>query len=38
LHDADAGLTELFLEPNFQPGGADINRVLDHLEALAPRS
>ena len=34
---ADAGLTELFLEPNFQPGGASLDRVLTHMEALAPR-
>ena len=32
-----AGLTELFLEANFQPGGPDLDRVLGHLEALAPR-
>ena len=35
---ADAGLTELFLEPNFQPQPAEINRVLGHLEALAPHA
>jgi alkanesulfonate monooxygenase SsuD/methylene tetrahydromethanopterin reductase-like flavin-dependent oxidoreductase (luciferase family) len=34
---ADAGLTELFLEPNFQPGGADLTRVLDVMEQLAPK-
>jgi len=33
---ADAGLTELFLEPNFQPGGAALDRTLGHMEALAP--
>jgi probable F420-dependent oxidoreductase len=35
---AAAGLTELFLEPNFQPGGAALDRTLAHMEALAPRS
>jgi probable F420-dependent oxidoreductase len=34
---ADAGLTELFLEPNFQPGGPTLERVLAHMEAFAPR-
>ncbi len=34
---AAAGLTELFLEANFQPGGASVDGVLRHLEALAPR-
>jgi probable F420-dependent oxidoreductase len=34
---AEAGLTELFLEPNFQPGGPILDKVLVHLEALAPR-
>ena len=34
---AAAGLTELFLEANFQPGGASLDGVLRHLEALAPR-
>jgi alkanesulfonate monooxygenase SsuD/methylene tetrahydromethanopterin reductase-like flavin-dependent oxidoreductase (luciferase family) len=34
---AEAGLTELFLEANFQPGGADLDRALAHMEALAPR-
>jgi probable F420-dependent oxidoreductase len=33
---AAAGLTELFLEANFQPGGPAADRVLAHLEALAP--
>lgn len=35
---AEAGLTELFLEANFQPGGGEIGRVLDAMEALAPGS
>jgi len=35
---ADAGLTELFLEPNFQPGGPVLDRVLAHMDALAPRA
>ncbi len=34
---AAAGLTELFLEPNFQPGGPVLDRVLAHMETLAPR-
>ncbi|HYE92035.1 MAG TPA: LLM class flavin-dependent oxidoreductase, partial [Terriglobales bacterium] len=34
---ARAGLTELFLEPNFQPGGPVLDKVLAHMEALAPR-
>ncbi len=34
---AAAGLTELFLEPNFQPGGPVLDRVLAHLDALRPR-
>jgi probable F420-dependent oxidoreductase len=34
---ADAGLTELFLEPNFQPGGPVLDKVLAHMEALALR-
>ena len=33
---ADAGLTELFLEPNFQPGGPSLDHVLAHIEAFAP--
>ena len=33
---AEAGVTQLFLEPNFQPGGAALDHVLEHLEALAP--
>jgi hypothetical protein len=35
---AAAGLTELFLEPNFQPGGADLARTLAQMEALAPKT
>jgi probable F420-dependent oxidoreductase len=34
---AEAGLTELFLEPNFQPGGAQLDRVLEVMERLAPQ-
>src|SRR5262247_1188263 len=34
---AEAGLTELFLEPNFQPGGAKLDRVLTVMEQLAPK-
>ena len=33
---AAAGVTQMFLEPNFQPGGADLERVLGQMEALAP--
>lgn len=33
---AAAGVTQMFLEPNFQPGGAELARVLDQMEALAP--
>jgi probable F420-dependent oxidoreductase len=33
---ADAGVTELFLEANFQPGGANVDRGLAAMEALAP--
>jgi probable F420-dependent oxidoreductase len=33
---ADAGVTELFLDPNFQPGGAVLERVLAQMAALAP--
>jgi probable F420-dependent oxidoreductase len=36
-HYAEAGLTELFLEPNFQPGGAKLDRVLTVMEQLAPK-
>jgi probable F420-dependent oxidoreductase len=32
-----AGVTELFLDPNFQPGGAELGSVLAQMEALAPR-
>ena len=35
-HYAAAGVTQMFLEPNFQPGGAELARVLDQMEALAP--
>lgn len=31
-----AGVTELFLDPNFQPGGAALERVLEQMERLAP--
>ena len=34
---AEAGVTQIFLEPNFQPGGASLDRALAHLEALAPQ-
>jgi probable F420-dependent oxidoreductase len=34
---AAAGVTELFLDPNFQPGGADLASVLEQMDALAPR-
>jgi probable F420-dependent oxidoreductase len=33
---ADAGVTELFLDPNFQPGGATLAGVLEQMETLAP--
>jgi len=33
---AEAGVTQIFLEPNFQPGGAELARVLAQMEALAP--
>jgi probable F420-dependent oxidoreductase len=33
----DAGVSELFLDPNFQPGSADAAVVLAQMEALAPR-
>jgi hypothetical protein len=29
-------VTQIFLEPNFQPGGANLARVLAQMEALAP--
>jgi probable F420-dependent oxidoreductase len=35
---AAAGLTELFLEPNFQAGGARLDRTLVQMEALAPNT
>jgi probable F420-dependent oxidoreductase len=35
---AAAGLTELFLEPNFQAGGARLDRTLAQMEALAPNT
>jgi probable F420-dependent oxidoreductase len=31
-----AGVTELFLDPNFQPGGAELSSVLRQMETLAP--
>jgi probable F420-dependent oxidoreductase len=31
-----AGVTELFLDPNFQPGGPALDRVLGQMEAFAP--
>jgi probable F420-dependent oxidoreductase len=34
---AASGVTHLFLDPNFQPGGAVLDRVLGEMEALAPR-
>lgn len=34
---AEAGVTEVFLDPNFQAGGASLERVLAQMEALAPR-
>jgi probable F420-dependent oxidoreductase len=33
---ADAGLTELFLEGNFAPGGGRLDEALDVMEKLAP--
>ncbi len=33
---AEAGLTELFLEGNFDPDGASLDRALEVMEALAP--
>jgi probable F420-dependent oxidoreductase len=33
---AELGVTELFLEANFQPAGASLDRVLPVMEALAP--
>jgi alkanesulfonate monooxygenase SsuD/methylene tetrahydromethanopterin reductase-like flavin-dependent oxidoreductase (luciferase family) len=34
---AEAGLTELFLEANFDPRGVSLDRTLAVLEAMAPR-
>jgi alkanesulfonate monooxygenase SsuD/methylene tetrahydromethanopterin reductase-like flavin-dependent oxidoreductase (luciferase family) len=34
---ADAGLTELFLEANFAPDSANLDRALRVMEQLAPR-
>ena len=33
---AEAGLTELFLEANFDPTGPRVERVIDVMDALAP--
>jgi probable F420-dependent oxidoreductase len=33
-----AGVTELFLDPNFQPGGAELSSALAQFAALAPSS
>jgi hypothetical protein len=30
-------VTELFLDPNFQPGGPALDRVLAQMESLAPK-
>lgn len=35
---AEAGVTELFLDPNFQPGGPALEPVLALMESLAPVS
>jgi alkanesulfonate monooxygenase SsuD/methylene tetrahydromethanopterin reductase-like flavin-dependent oxidoreductase (luciferase family) len=35
---AEAGLTELFLEANFVPGGANLEQALEVMAALAPRA
>jgi probable F420-dependent oxidoreductase len=35
---AEAGVTELFLDPNFQPDGAELASVLRQLETLAPKA
>jgi alkanesulfonate monooxygenase SsuD/methylene tetrahydromethanopterin reductase-like flavin-dependent oxidoreductase (luciferase family) len=32
----ESGVTELFLDPNFQPGGGSLDRVLRQMEAFAP--
>jgi len=34
---AEAGLTELFLEANFDPRGVSLERTLEVMEAMAPR-
>jgi probable F420-dependent oxidoreductase len=34
---AEAGVTELFLDPNFQPGGVTLEALLSQQQALAPR-
>jgi alkanesulfonate monooxygenase SsuD/methylene tetrahydromethanopterin reductase-like flavin-dependent oxidoreductase (luciferase family) len=34
---AAMGVTELFLEANFQPGGADVDQVLRDMEGFAPQ-
>ena len=34
---AEAGLTELFLEANFDPRGPSLERTLAVMEAMAPR-
>jgi hypothetical protein len=34
---AEAGLTQLFLEGNFAPGGGRLDEALDVMEQLAPR-
>jgi probable F420-dependent oxidoreductase len=31
-----AGVTELFLDPNFQPGGAELASVLSQMDTLSP--
>jgi hypothetical protein len=33
---AEAGLTELFLEANFDPRGVSLERTLEVMEAMAP--
>jgi probable F420-dependent oxidoreductase len=33
---AEAGVSQIFLEPNFQPGGAELARAIAQMEALAP--
>jgi hypothetical protein len=37
-HYAAAGVTQVFLEPNVQPGGASLERALAQMQALAPRA